>query len=86
MDEYLLFASAAWGNVTDAGLSRLEEELGIKLSKDVLKDMGSFIYEAKFDNGLIEHELDQVLVGFVDLDIKIKINNTELLIIAGKVF
>ena len=47
--------------------------------------MGSFIYEAKFDNGLIEHELDHVLVGFVDLDLKILITQ-KLPIIAGKVF
>jgi isopentenyl-diphosphate delta-isomerase type 1 len=65
-------------SVIDAGLSRLDEELGIKLPKDTLKDVGSFIYEAKFDNGLIEHELDHVLVGFVDLDLKIKINNLEV--------
>ena len=32
----------------------------------------------KFDNGLIEHELDHVLVGFVDLDLKIKINSSEV--------
>ena len=65
-------------SVIDAGLSRLDEELGIKLPEGVLKDMGSFIYEAKFDNGLIEHELDHVLVGFVDLDLKININNSEV--------
>ena len=65
-------------SVIDAGLSRLDEELGIKIAKGTLKDVGSFIYEAKFDNGLIEHELDHVLVGFVDLDLKIKINNLEV--------
>lgn len=65
-------------SVIDAGLSRLDEELGIKLAKGALKDVGSFIYEAKFDNGLIEHELDHVLVGFVDLDLKININNSEV--------
>ena len=65
-------------SVIDAGLSRLDEELGIKLTKGALKDVGSFIYEAKFDNGLIEHELDHVLVGFVDLDLKININNSEV--------
>ena len=65
-------------SVIDAGLSRLDEELGIKLPKGTLKYVGSFIYEAKFDNGLIEHELDHVLVGSVDLGLKIKINSLEV--------
>ncbi len=65
-------------SVIEAGLSRVNEELGIKLSQDTLKDVGSFIYEAKFDNGLTEHELDHVLVGFVDINISVKPNPKEV--------
>ena len=31
-----------------------------------LKEIFSFIYKAPFDNGLTEHELDHVLVGYFD--------------------
>ena len=59
-------------SVLDAGLSRLKEELGID---DIqLKDAGSFIYQADFPNGLSEHELDHVLVGVCDEDIKFDLN------------
>ena len=39
---------------------RLFEEMGIKSE---LKLFTSFIYKAEFDNGLIEHEFDHVIVG-----------------------
>lgn len=39
---------------------RLKEEMGFDTA---LKEIFSFVYQAKFDNGLIEHEFDHVLVG-----------------------
>ena len=48
--------------VLDAGKRRLREEMGIDLESP-LGDVGSFHYKAAFDNGLIEHEVDHVLVG-----------------------
>jgi isopentenyl-diphosphate delta-isomerase len=49
----------------DAGTRRLKEEMGFVTS---LKEVGSFIYKAPFDNGLTEHELDHILVGKFDED------------------
>jgi isopentenyl-diphosphate Delta-isomerase len=46
-----------------AALRRLEEEMGIQCP---LQKSFQFIYRAKFDNGLTEHELDHVLVGVSD--------------------
>lgn len=40
---------------------RLKEEMGMETS---LTELFSFIYKAPFDNGLTEHELDYVLIGF----------------------
>lgn len=45
----------------EAGRRRLQEEMGFEVS---LKETTSFIYKAPFDNGLTEHELDHVLVGY----------------------
>lgn len=42
---------------------RLKEEMGFDCS---LKEVFSFIYKVKFDNGLCEHELDHVLIGSYD--------------------
>ncbi len=44
-----------------AGKRRLQEEMGFSIP---LKETVSFIYKAPFDNGLTEHELDHVLVGY----------------------
>lgn len=44
----------------DAGERRLVEEMGMKAQ---LERLFQFTYRAEFDNGLIEHELDHVLVG-----------------------
>ena len=44
----------------EAGVRRLQEEMGFVTE---LKETTSFIYKAPFDNGLIEHELDHILVG-----------------------
>jgi isopentenyl-diphosphate delta-isomerase len=47
----------------EAGKRRLQEEMGFTAE---LKEVFSFIYKAPFDNGLTEHELDYVLVGYFD--------------------
>ena len=44
-----------------AGSRRLYEEMGFKAE---LKELFSFIYKAPFDNGLTEHELDHVMIGY----------------------
>lgn len=44
-----------------AGTRRLKEEMGFTTK---LKELFSFVYKAPFDNGLTEHELDHVMVGF----------------------
>ena len=44
-----------------AGKRRLQEEMGFETD---LKELFSFIYRAPFDNGLTEHELDHVLLGY----------------------
>lgn len=44
----------------EAGKRRLEEEMGFNT---LLKETGSIIYKAPFDNGLTEHELDHILIG-----------------------
>jgi len=44
-----------------AGKRRLQEEMGMTAE---LQNVFHFIYKAAFDNGLTEHELDHVLIGF----------------------
>ncbi len=44
-----------------AGKRRLEEEMGFVTE---LKELFHFIYKAPFDNGLTEHELDHVMIGY----------------------
>ena len=45
----------------EAGKRRLQEEMGFVTD---LEEVFSFVYKAPFDNGLTEHELDHVMVGF----------------------
>lgn len=45
----------------EAGKRRLKEEMGFDCE---LEEKFSFIYKAPFDNGLTEHELDHVMVGY----------------------
>lgn len=45
----------------EAGKRRLEEEMGFVVE---LKELFHFIYKAPFDNGLTEHELDHVMIGY----------------------
>lgn len=52
--------------VLAAGARRLQEEMG--LSGVSLQDKGWFHYNAHFDNGLSENEIDHVLVGTVAPD------------------
>ena len=47
----------------NAARRRLREEMGFDVP---LLYAGSFKYEAKFNNGLIEHEMDHVYIGFYD--------------------
>lgn len=44
-----------------AGTRRLFEEMGFETG---LKELFHFIYKAPFDNGLTEHELDHVMIGY----------------------
>jgi len=44
-----------------AGSRRLYEEMGFCVP---LKELFHFIYKAPFDNGLTEHELDHVMIGY----------------------
>lgn len=46
--------------ILEAGNRRLQQELGFTAK---LRDLGWFHYNAHFDNGLSEHEIDHVLVG-----------------------
>ena len=51
-------------DVVTSALKRLEEELvDIDTSFINLQNIGNFIYRAEFDNGLVEHEYDYVLLG-----------------------
>ena len=45
----------------EAGKRRLQEEMGFTAE---LKELFHFIYKAPFDNGLTEHELDHVMIGY----------------------
>lgn len=45
----------------EAGTRRLQEEMGFTAE---LKELFHFIYKAPFDNGLTEHELDHVMIGY----------------------
>ena len=49
----------------EAGKRRLREEMGFEAD---LKELFSFVYTAPFDNGLTEHELDHVMIGFYNDD------------------
>ncbi len=47
-------------HLTTSAQNRLVDEMGITTS---LQSLFSFTYKTKFENGLIEHELDHVLIG-----------------------
>jgi len=62
-------------SILESSKRRLKEELGFEAK---LKDLGWFKYNAHFNNGLSEHEVDHVLIGMVPRDIDIKINDAEV--------
>jgi isopentenyl-diphosphate delta-isomerase len=57
-----------------AGSRRLFEEMGFETS---LKELFHFIYKAPFDNGLTEHELDHVMIGYYSGEPKINSEEVE---------
>lgn len=52
-------------SLVDAAERRLTEEMGVTCT---LAPAGSFIYHADVGNGLVEHELDHLLIGRFDGD------------------
>lgn len=58
----------------EAGTRRLFEEMGFKTD---LKELFHFIYKAPFDNGLTEHELDHVMIGYYNNEPKINTEEVE---------
>jgi isopentenyl-diphosphate delta-isomerase len=57
-----------------AGTRRLSEEMGFVTD---LKELFHFIYKAPFDNGLTEHELDHVMIGYYNEEPKINPEEVE---------
>lgn len=57
-----------------AGSRRLYEEMGFTTE---LKELFHFIYKAPFDNGLTEHELDHVMIGYYNEAPKINPDEVE---------
>ncbi len=57
-----------------AGSRRLFEEMGFETG---LKELFHFIYKAPFDNGLTEHELDHVMIGYYNDEPKINSEEVE---------
>nr|WP_314865756.1 isopentenyl-diphosphate Delta-isomerase [uncultured Flavobacterium sp.] len=57
-----------------AGNRRLFEEMGFQTE---LKELFHFIYKAPFDNGLTEHELDHVMIGYYNEDPSINPDEVE---------
>jgi isopentenyl-diphosphate delta-isomerase len=58
----------------EAGNRRLLEEMGFQTP---LKELFHFIYKAPFDNGLTEHELDHVMIGFYESEPNINLEEVE---------
>lgn len=58
----------------EAGKRRLMEEMGMEVE---LKELFWFIYKAPFDNGLTEHELDHVMIGYSNQNPKINKQEVE---------
>ena len=53
-------------DLVDFAKQRLFEEMGLKVDELIVKN--HFIYKAEFPNGLVEYELDYILLGQSDLD------------------
>ena len=58
----------------EAGTRRLQEEMGFITP---LIEKTSFIYKAPFANGLTEHELDHIMVGYYNDIPKINVHEVE---------
>jgi len=58
----------------EAGNRRLFEEMGFRTE---LKELFHFIYKAPFDNGLTEHELDHVMIGYCNEEPQINSDEVE---------
>ena len=58
----------------EAGKRRLLEEMGFETE---LKELFHFIYKAPFDNGLTEHELDHVMIGYYNDEPNINLEEVE---------
>lgn len=58
----------------EAGSRRLYEEMGFETP---LKELFHFIYKAPFDNGLTEHELDHVMIGYYNDTPNINLDEVE---------
>ena len=58
----------------EAGKRRLFEEMGFETE---LKELFHFIYKAPFDNGLTEHELDHVMIGYYNYAPVINLDEVE---------
>ncbi len=58
----------------EAGTRRLYEEMGFVTE---LKELFHFIYKAPFDNGLTEHELDHVMIGYYNESPAINLEEVE---------
>jgi isopentenyl-diphosphate delta-isomerase len=62
------------GETNIQGSRRLFEEMGFQTD---LKELFHFIYKAPFDNGLTEHELDHVMIGYYNDEPKINTEEVE---------
>lgn len=61
-------------NTLDAANRRLKEEMGLVVK---LTYKTRFTYSTKFDNDLVEHEVDHVFVGITDTDPIINVEEVE---------
>lgn len=61
-------------DIVSAGQRRLKEEMGLEVALSVV---GRFHYIAKFNNGLVENEVDYVLIGTISEQV-ITPNSTEV--------
>lgn len=52
--------------LSHAAVRRLKEELNILMDATVFKQLPPFVYRAEFENGLIEHECDHLLLAFYE--------------------
>jgi len=57
-----------------AGTRRLQEEMGFTAE---LSELFHFIYKAPFENGLTEHELDHVMIGYYNQEPHINTEEAE---------